>query len=84
VTARTTLEKWGLIWHSLNTLEGERRLIMFDRGKPLLFRTRREARAYAETAYGYIKKRPDLRQEPHGWRFPRAVRVRVTFEEHGR
>lgn len=28
----------------------------------------------------FIKTRPDLRKEPHGWRLPKAVRVKVTCE----
>jgi hypothetical protein len=36
---------------------------------------------YAEEKWGYIKKRDDLRAEPHGWRMPRAVRVTVTIKK---
>lgn len=48
---------------------------------PLLFFTRREARAHITKECGFIKTRPDLRAEPHGWKMPRAVRVAVTLRE---
>lgn len=51
--------------------------LLFNNGLPLLFKTRDDARAYAAREYGYIKKRPDLRAFPHGWRMPRPVRVTV-------
>lgn len=55
---------WGtsLIWH----------------GPLTVYRTRREARAWIEEHFGYLRHRPDLRAEPFGWRMPRAVRVTVT------
>ena len=67
---------WGLEWYSRNALNGETRHLMWERPLvPLLFLTRADARAYAVQRYGYIKTRPDLRREPHGWRLPRPVRV---------
>ena len=67
---------WGLEWYSRNTLDGETRGLLWDGpAKPLLYRTRNEARADALKRYGYIKNRPDLRREPHGWRMPRPVSV---------
>jgi hypothetical protein len=44
-----------------------------------LFHTRREARLYIDEKFGYIRRRIDLRVEPHGWRMPRAVRVVVAL-----
>lgn len=46
-----------------------------------LFNTRRQCRAWIEEAWGYLRTRPDLRAEPHGWRMPRPVRVSVTVTE---
>jgi hypothetical protein len=72
---------WGVEWHSRNRVDGETRSLIWDLrddGKYHLFRTRRECREFIEERYGYIKTRPDLRIEPHGWRLPRAVRVRVA------
>lgn len=71
---------WGLQWRSVNRRDGEQSHLLNDQFIPVLFRTRAEARQYAEAEYGYIKHRPDLRGEPHGWRMPRPVRVRVTME----
>lgn len=64
-------------WRSCNQLDGYQSRIMWDQGSPLVFRTRAEAREYVARKYGYIRTRPDLRREPHGWRMPRAIRVAV-------
>jgi hypothetical protein len=71
--------RWGAEWYSKNALDGERRYLMCDpdSGLPVVFRTRREARAWIDVEVGYIRVRPDLREEPHGWRLPKAVRVGI-------
>jgi hypothetical protein len=71
--------KWAVQWSSRSRLDGDSRHFMWDDGKPLLFRTRRAARERIRAVWGYIKNRPDLRAEPHGWRMPRAVRVYVVL-----
>jgi len=73
--------RWGVEWHSVNRLDGDTRHIMWDQGKPLFFHTRREARAYIQERYGYIKEREDLQREPHGWRMPQAVPVEVIVRK---
>lgn len=55
--------------------------LVFDEGYPAMFRTRREARAFSEKRYGYIKKRPDLRTYPHFWRMPKPVRIKGIIYE---
>jgi hypothetical protein len=42
-----------------------------------LFSTRLEARYYINLKYGYLRDRPDLKQEPFGWMMPRAIKVRI-------
>lgn len=72
---------WGLLWRSYNALDGPTERLMWDGVyRPTLFRTRGEARDYIQNTWGYIHKRPDLRREPHGWKMPRAVRVRIKLE----
>lgn len=71
---------WIIRWHSVNQLDGARRHVMFEDCKPLLFHTRREARAYRDQRYGYIRHRPDLRAEPHGWRLPQVIAATVEFK----
>ena len=67
---------WGLEWYTRNAINGETRHLMWNGPtEPCLFSTREDARAYALKRWGYIKTRPDLRGEPHGWRIPRPVRV---------
>ena len=67
---------WGVEWRSKNRLDGEQKRMQWCT-EIRLFRTRLEARAFIDEAYGYIRHRPDLRAEPHGWRMPVAVRVVV-------
>ncbi len=70
--------KWSILFRSKSALDGERQsLIHGDDGLPRLFKTKREAKAFADLCFGYIRKRPDLRREPHGWRMPRPVRVTI-------
>ena len=77
---------WGVLWISENKLDGVTRHlvlscckpVLFTTRAPVLFTTRAQARRYIEENYGYIRKRPDLRREPHGWKMP--VPVKVTVE----
>ena len=74
---------WGALWRSNNYLDGQCFHIINEMGAlPALFRTRREAREFIEKVYGYIRTRPDLKAEPHGWKMPITVRlqIRVTTE----
>ncbi len=73
---------WGALWRSCNFLDGEQSHIINKGCLPVLFRTRREARKFIDAEYGYIRTRPDLREEPHGWKVP--VPVRVEVREKGR
>ena len=68
---------WAGKWRSQNVLDGKREHILCERGFPTLFHTRREARAYINKEYGYIVTRKDLRTEPHGWRLPIAVQIKI-------
>ena len=74
-----SIKRWGIEWYSKNRLDGESRYIMWEHGKPLLFDTRDEARCYNNKKYGYIRTRRDLKEEPHGWRMPKVVRVIVDI-----
>lgn len=71
---------WGVEWHSKDRLDGDRRYIMWDNCLPLMFPTRQLARDYIVRRYGYIRHRLDLRREPHGWRVPQAVRIKVVVK----
>jgi len=77
---------WALLWRSSNSIDGNTRHLMWHGGKPLFFKTRREARNYRTERYGYILSRPDLKAEPDGWKFPAVVRATLTLsmkEENG-
>ena len=65
---------WALQWNSKNC----RPHLLHSEALPCLFRTRDEARKYANERLGYIKRRPDLREDPHGWRMPTPIRVVIT------
>jgi hypothetical protein len=71
------IRRWGLLWQSSSNLDGERAHIICDNCMPALFRTRQQARDYANERYGYIRNRADLRGEPHGWRMPIPVQMSV-------
>ena len=73
---------WALEWNSRSVLDGEghRTHFIHENLFPKLFKTRHEARAWANEEYGYIKTRPDLRAQPHAWRIPRPVRVKLALE----
>lgn len=64
--------RWAIKWHVG---------FMWNGATPHLFITRREAREYIEKDYGYIKTRPDLRNAPHYWRLPKAVKVEIMLKE---
>ena len=66
---------WAGQWYSHNILDGVTKHILYDNCLPTLFRTRRQCREYIKERCDYIKDRKDLREEPHGWRLPKAVKV---------
>lgn len=78
-TGLTTCWRWGALWRSNCLLDGESKHVMFDKGMPKLFHTRKEAAAWIKETHGYIAKRQDLRREPHGWRMPIPVRVFIKM-----
>lgn len=72
---------WAILWRSNNRLEGKNSHLIcrWDTGVPT-YSTRKEARSVIEQDWGYIRNRPDLRAEPHGWKMPIAVKVRQVTE----
>ncbi len=76
-----TRQYWAVMWRSENRLDGKRQNLVHNRNRvPVLFATRREAREFINSEYEYIKKRPDLMAEPHGWKMPIPIRVPVEAE----
>ena len=73
--------RWGALWRSENELDGRTRHIICDHERPVLFITRDEARAWIREEYAWLKKRGDLRREPHGWRMPVPVRVEIRLAD---
>lgn len=69
--------RWGGVWHDTKDPRGSH--ILFEDFVPALFTTRREARAYIEKKYGYIRNRPDLRAAPFKWRMPVAVKLSIKL-----
>ena len=68
---------WGMKWRSENNLDGKMEHLMYKNCFPLLFRTRREARFFIADKWGFLKNRPDLKKEPHGWKMPIPVKVEI-------
>lgn len=69
---------WAGQWYSRNKLDGVRTHFLYENCLPVLFKTRQECREFINSRYGYIKDRKDLREEPHGWRLPRPVKVELV------
>ena len=46
----------------------------------LSFKTRKDAEGFIKDRFGYIKTRPDLRAEPHGWKMPKPVKIKICVE----
>ena len=80
---KTTLHRWAIKHRSLNMTDGKREYFDAYRTTFALFLTRRDAKEHIEEHFGYIKNRPDLRAEPHGWKMPVAVKVILTISEEG-
>lgn len=74
---------YGVLWRSKNLLDGESEYLMYKDGLPLLFVTKKKATEWIRNNYGYIARRKDLRQEPHGWRMPQAVRLFDLTDKRG-
>jgi len=78
-----TFNRWGLFWWCPKkalarnkpgaTYHSEH--LAFEDGKPMLFKTRSEARKFAQEKYDYTKNRKDLRDYPHYWRMPKPCRI---------
>ena len=77
---------WAIKWRSKNKLDGDcSHLIGFPQRFPanksgyttMCF----ETRDYVNRLYSYIKGRKDLKEEPHGWKMPKVVKVSVTVKE---
>jgi len=75
------IEMWGVLWRSKNRLDGMQRHLISKHCMPVLFNTRRNAREWIESEYGYIRNREDLRSEPHGWMMPIPIKVEVRVKE---
>jgi hypothetical protein len=82
---------WAIESRSDNWLDGLTSHLVRDwmthtdgiRNQVKLFDTRQLARTWNEKVNGYIRYRPDLLNEPHGWKMPRVVRVEVTIKVVG-
>lgn len=71
------VQLWAPKWFSKNRTDGTRRNLVWHNLHPAIFRSRSECRDFIDQHYGYIRARPDLQKEPHGWRVPTAVKVKV-------
>lgn len=78
---KRTKNVWVAVWHSRNALDGRARHIMNDHisNNPMTFPTREKARQWVRKEYGFIRTRPDLQAEPHGWRMPTVAKATLTL-----
>lgn len=70
---------WGILIRARNKLDGYTEHLMYENTKPVIFKTRREAQIFAKERFGYVKNRPDLKAEPHGWLPPKVLKVELEF-----
>ena len=81
------MHHWALKWRQENRLDGKTEHIIrhhhgaYNYPTFLVFHTRREAREHLKANYGYLRTRPDLKAEPHGWKMPQVVKVVVSIKE---
>lgn len=78
----STHAAWAVMWRSQNRMDGFRAWLLGTPDHPcraLLFDTRAAARDFIKEKYGYIRTRPDLRTEPHGWKIPVPVKVKIQM-----
>jgi hypothetical protein len=69
--------RWAIKHSSRNRLDGYREWLAHENCVPMLFTTRTAARAHIVKKMA-IYSRPDLRREPHGWKTPRVIRVKIA------
>ena len=73
---------WAAQWRSKNKLDGYREDWCYwpywEGVGPRLFRTRQECRNWITQHYGYIRRRSDLKREPHGWLGVRPIKVTLS------
>ena len=92
--AECRMMAWAIKWRSENRLDGKTehlmglwpdysRLANVSGYHRAVFRTRQQARDFNNKHNGYIRNRPDLQREPHGWKMPIVVKVSVTVAEAG-
>lgn len=72
---------WSLLWEQNNKLDGYQSHIIYENLIPKLFNTRQQARSFAKERYGYIKHRKDLRVEPHKWRMPKPIKIKLEVQK---
>lgn len=75
------IERWGALWRSNNKLDGVNQHIIFENYLPALFLTKKEAIKFIKQKYGYIATRKDLRDEPHGWRMPKPIKLKISISK---
>ena len=71
IDLRRARTAWAIVKRSVNRLDGDRGYLngtVQHPSRTQLFDTRREARKFIESKYGYWRNRQDLRAEPHGWK----------------
>ena len=78
MSERVFCKCWAVLWRSNNDLDGLVEHLVHRGRYPVTFRTRREARAWIVVNYDWLKRKPELRNEPHGWRMPSPIKVKVV------
>lgn len=64
-----------------NKRPGIKPYLVHEHGYPVVFRTRQQARDYANKRFAKYKRGSYLRDWPHLWRMPRPVKVKVVVDD---
>ena len=72
---------WAVLFRQVNKVDGAKCHLVHQPIScvPFLYRTRKQAKLFIEQEFGYIRRRKDLQDEPHGWRMPIPIRVNITI-----
>lgn len=72
---KDSFDRWAIVFESKYD-----RHFIFEDLKLLYFRTKKQAKNHIKENYSFYKRK-DLRNKPHCWRTPKAVKVKITVEE---
>lgn len=70
---------WGIVHVTKGGIDGDTERLMYSNPRDgwLIFRTKRECKAYIDNYWSYYKTSKDLRAYPYGYRLPKPVKIEI-------